>query len=61
MLQVFFAYLDAGSGSVILQAIIGGTAAVAIMGKLWWRRILSLLRIRKGGDKQVKDPDAEAS
>ena len=45
------AYLDPGSGSVLLQALLGGVAAVAITGKLWWHRLLTLLRIRK--------PDAE--
>ena len=53
--QVAFvlAYLDPGSGSVLLQALLGGVAAVAITGKLWWHRLLTLLRIRK--------PDAEES
>lgn len=41
------AYLDPGSGSVLLQALLGGAAALAISGKLWWGRLLSLLRIRK--------------
>ena len=41
------AYLDVGSGSMILQLIAGGTAAVAVTGKLYWRRMLTLLRIRK--------------
>lgn len=41
------AYLDPGSGSVLLQALLGGVAAIAITGKLWWHRLLTLLRIRK--------------
>lgn len=41
------AYLDAGSGSMILQVIIGGFAAAAVSLKLFWRRILTLLHIRK--------------
>jgi hypothetical protein len=41
------AYLDPGSGSMILQAIVGGAAAVAVVGKLYWRRFLGFLRIRK--------------
>jgi hypothetical protein len=43
-------YLDPGSGSMILQIIAGGTAAVAVTGKLYWRRLLKLLRIRKTDD-----------
>lgn len=41
------AYLDPGSGSMLLQMIAGGTAAFAVTGKLYWRRFLRLLRIRK--------------
>jgi hypothetical protein len=46
-------YLDPGSGSMILQMIAGGTAAVAVTGKLYWRRLLKLLRIRKSDDQDV--------
>ena len=45
--MTLLAYLDAGSGSVILQALLGGAAALAVTGKLWWSRMLSLLRIRR--------------
>ena len=41
------AYLDPGSASVILQMIGGGAAALAVMGKLFWRRILTFLRIKR--------------
>jgi hypothetical protein len=41
-----FAYLDAGSGSMIVQLLLGGFAAVAVSIKLWWRRLLRFLRIR---------------
>ena len=36
------AYLDPGSGSMILQIIAGGLAAVAVTAKLYWNRILQL-------------------
>jgi hypothetical protein len=42
-----FAYLDPGSGSMILQIIAGGLAAVAVTAKLYWNRILRFLHIRK--------------
>jgi hypothetical protein len=32
-------YLDPGSGSIILQALAGGVAGVAVVGKLYWQRI----------------------
>ena len=41
------AYLDPGSGSMILQIIAGGLAAVAVTAKLYWGRLLRFLRIRK--------------
>jgi hypothetical protein len=41
-------YLDPGSGSLLLQLILGGAAAVAVTGKFYWRRFLSLIGIRKG-------------
>ena len=47
------AYLDPGSGSMILQMIAGGTAAVAVTAKLYWRRVLRFLRI-----KRDDEPDA---
>ena len=43
------AYLDPGTSSVILQMVAGGLAAVGVMTKLFWGRILRFLRIRKDG------------
>ncbi len=51
------AYLDPGSGSVLLQALLGGVAALAITGKLWWHRLLTFLRIRK----EPADPAPESA
>lgn len=42
-----FAYLDPGSGSMILQAVVGGVAAVAVFGKFYWRRFLRFLGVKK--------------
>jgi hypothetical protein len=43
-------YLDAGSGSMLLQIILGGAAAVGVTAKLTWRRLLRALRIRRDDD-----------
>ena len=40
-------YLDAGSGSLLLPALAGGAAAIAVTGKLYWGRLLRLLRLRR--------------
>jgi hypothetical protein len=42
-----FAYLDPGTGSMLVQLLVGGLAAVAVTAKFYWRRVLRLLRIRK--------------
>ena len=49
------AYLDPGSSSIIIQMIVGGVAALAVATKLFWKRILRLLHIRKG------EPQTEAT
>lgn len=38
------AYLDAGSGSLIVQAVVGGAAGAAVAAKLYWRRLLGRFR-----------------
>ena len=47
------AYLDPGSGSMILQILAGGVAAVAVTARLYWDRILKFLKIRKPEDETV--------
>lgn len=51
MSQAMLAYLDAGTGSIILQAVLGGTAAVAVALKLWWHKVLHVLHIRRKPDE----------
>ncbi|MBV9293529.1 MAG: hypothetical protein JO222_13860 [Frankiales bacterium] len=46
-MQRELAYLDAGSASMALQVIAGALAAVAVGLKLFWRRILVLLHLRR--------------
>ena len=41
------AYLDPGSASMILQMLVGGLAAVAVSIKLFWRRILRFLHLKR--------------
>jgi hypothetical protein len=44
-------YLDPGSGSMLLQIILGGVAAVGVTAKLTWRKVLRALRLRKDQDE----------
>jgi hypothetical protein len=46
------AYLDPGSASMILQLLVGGLAAVAVSLKLFWRRILHVLHIKRETDSE---------
>ena len=50
-----FAYLDPGTGSMLVQLLVGGMAAVAVTAKFYWRRVLTILRIRK----PEPEPDKE--
>jgi hypothetical protein len=50
------AYIDAASGSMLLQIILGGAAALAVALKMWWRRVLRFLRIRKPEDDEPVEP-----
>ena len=38
------AYLDPGTGSVLLQGLIGAVAALALTLKLYWHRLIGLFR-----------------
>lgn len=52
-----FAYLDPGTGSIILQVLLGGVAGVALAGKLYWHKLLSLIGIRKDQPAQTVAKD----
>ena len=54
------AYLDPGTGSVILQVILGGIAAAAVFLKMFWHRALTALRIRRPSPPE-RDPDTSVS
>ena len=54
------AYLDPGSGSMILQILAGGVAAVAVTAKLYWNKILRFLRIKKDEPETAK-ADAQST
>lgn len=56
-MQALLAYLDPGSGSMLLQLLLGGAAAAGIGLKMTWRRVLRVLHI---GRKQ-SDPETPAA
>ena len=53
-LLIIFAYLDPGSGALILQALLGGMAGVAVAARAWKARL-------RGRSAASKEPQAESS
>jgi|GEM_PF-1120357 len=47
------AYIDPGTGSIIVQAAIAAAAGVAIAVKLYWDRLLKFLGIRKSVKNEI--------
>jgi len=52
-----FAYLDPGTGSAMLQGILGALAAIAMVLKLYWHRLLRFLGLRKNTIKKEEHSD----
>ena len=52
-----FAYLDPGTGSILLQIIIGGVAGLGVVAKLYWHRLRGLLGLNKK-EPQEEPPSA---
>ena len=46
-LGLLLGYFDPGSGSLLLQAILGGTAGLAVFAKYLWEQAPGFLRRRK--------------
>ena len=42
------AYLDPGSGSMLLQVLLGGFAAVGVVARLYWHRLTAAVRRKEG-------------
>ena len=48
------AYLDPGTGSMVLQVVLGGIAGIAILGKLFWNRFKELFKFNKKNARDEK-------
>lgn len=55
-----YAYIDPGSGSMIVQGVLAAIAALAMTAKLWWHRLLVLLHVRKRTSKVSPSKSREA-
>ena len=60
--QPAFAYLDPGTGSMILQLLLGGVAGALVIGKLYWHRLKEFLGIKTPvvapSDSSEDDPES---
>lgn len=50
------AYLDPGTGSIVLQAVIATIAAAAVAVRLYWTRLKSLFGRKRAGVEEEKQP-----
>ncbi len=50
------AYLDAGTGSMILQVLLGGVAGGVVIFRLYWRRFLALFSSRRADGDSLDTP-----
>ena len=54
-------YIDPGTGSLILQALVASIVGVSIAAKLFWHSILKFFGVRKSNDTELpeKQDDTE--
>jgi hypothetical protein len=55
------AYLDPGTGSMLLQVILGGVAAVAVAIKLYWHKLRAAIGMAKMQDSEEDQPEDESA
>jgi len=53
------AYIDPGTGSMILQGVIGAVAGAAMVGKVYWSKIVGLITGRSAQRPRVDPRDSE--
>lgn len=49
------AYLDPGTGSMIIQLVIGAIAVAGVTLKMYWQRVLDLFNRRANKKKDTED------
>jgi hypothetical protein len=56
-----YAYLDPGSGSMMVQLLLGGVAGAVVIVRLYWTRLLTALGLRREKAEAETKADAKAS
>jgi len=60
-MQTLLAYLDAGSGSMIAQILVGGFAAAGVAIKMYWKKIKGIFSRGDDGAAPAAAKATEAS
>lgn len=55
------AYLDPGSGGLLVQLLLGGFAGLVVVVKLYWHRLLVFLRLRQEVNREEEAGEEEAT
>jgi len=53
------AYIDPGTGSIILQAVAAAVAGAAIAAKFYWHRILKFFGHKKSFDSEISGNEGD--
>ena len=57
-----YAYLDPGTGAVLVQLLLGGVAGALVVGKLYWQRIKAFFGrqpVQSASREPASDADVE--
>ena len=57
MSRTAYAYLDPGTGSMIIQILLGGIAGAAVMLKLYWHKVKALFAGRRAKEVASEHDD----
>jgi hypothetical protein len=55
-----FAYIDPGTGSMMLQLLLGGVAGAMVVGRLYMRRISERFRVLVGRKTSSETPAVQS-
>lgn len=53
-----FAYLDPGTGTFIIQTIVGVAAGIAVLVKTFWRQIVGIFKSKSPKTDNPKSSDS---
>jgi hypothetical protein len=48
------AYVDPGSGGMMMQLLLGGMAGIVVLFRLYWHRFTTFIGVRKA-DAEIRD------